>query len=620
MTLPVLKVEMAFGYDPYDTAPAWTDITSYVLKSPGVKVDRKLGQAGTITMTLKNRDRRFDPTHTTGPYYGQLVRGVQVRVTCTHSATTYTLGEGWVKGWPQQLGTPSEKNSTVQLDCVDAFGWMARTRLPDDLVYTVANSIGTLTGFLRETDDYAWLDSTSGGNDATLIIGTRKSGSSLAPGTTSPSIGFNGTTIYGVDQWVPTGAWSLAFWMTCQTNKDQRSDVIASFSPSSYLSSSSSGIPGAGTNTKYIAVDTDGRLEVFQSVFSGFTLDSQFTTDVVVGDGQPHHIVITGDAGALDVPNVYVDGNPRLLTDNSDPGASYWIPKLVTIGSWTFNGSIQDVAWYDSQLSAASVAQLYNYSRGYVEESIEDRVTRYLDDGNWPSAWRDISTTMRATCGKLVYNSRTLVDALQELDRTEQGRTFATKDRKIKTLSRYFTIDSTRSATSQATFADDGTNVPYQSLAFKWDDGDGVVLNDVTVTAALVGRGRAKDQASIDAIGPAAKVIDTVLTTQTEAAGMAACTVALNGEPVLRSDPILVMPERRPACWPTVLALELADRVTFESTPMGVGSQISEQLLLSQITWQAGDEWSLVVAGDPITTGWFIVGSSLVDGPDIVGY
>lgn len=147
-----------------------------------------------------------------------------------------------------------------------------------------------------------------------------------------------------------------------------------------------------------------------------------------------------------------------------------------------------------------------------------------------------------------------------------------------------------------------------------------MVLNDVTVTAALVGRGRAKDQASIDAIGPAAKVIDTVLTTQTEAAGMAACTVALNGEPVLRSDPILVMPERRPACWPTVLGLELADRATFKSTPMGVGSQISEELLLSQITWQAGDQWSLVVAGDPITTGWFIVGSSLVDGPDIVGY
>lgn len=626
MTLPVLKVEMAFGYDPYNTAPAWTDITRYVLKSPGVKVDRKLGQAGTITMTLKNRDRRFDPTHSTGPYYGQLVRGVQVRVTCTHSASTYTLGEGWVKGWPQQLGTPSEKNSTVQLDCVDAFGWMARTRLPDDLVYTVANSLGTLTGFLRETDDYAWLDATSGGNDATLIIGTRKSGTTLAPGSASPSIGFNGTTIYGVDQWVPTGAWSLAFWMTCQTNKDQRSDVIASFGPGSYLGSSSSGIPGAGTNQVRITVDTDGRLELYRSTFSGSVTEARYTTDVVVGDGQPHHIVVTGVAIYFDGSGVhtdvavYVDGNLRVLTDASDAGYSYWVPNLTTVGSWTFNGSLQDIAWYDSQLSAASVAALFNYSRGYVTEAIGDRVTRYLDDGDWPAAWRSISTTMRATCGRLVYNSRTLVDALQELDRTEQGRTFATKDRKIKVLGRYFTIDATRSITSQATFSDDGADVPYQSLSFRWDDGDGVVLNDVTVIAALVGRGRAKDQASIDAIGPAAKVIDTVLTSQTEAAGMAACTVALNGEPVLRSDPILVLPERRPACWPTVLALELADRVTFESTPMRVGSQISEQLLLGQITWQAGDEWSLVVAGDPITTGWFTVGSSLVDGPDIVGY
>lgn len=626
MTVPVLKVEMAFGYDPYDTAPVWTNVTSYVRRAPGVKVDRKLGQAGTISMTLSNRDRRFDPTHTAGPYYGYLKRGVQVRVTCTHSATTWTLGEGWVKGWPQQLGTPSTKDSAVQIEAVDALGWMARTRLPDDLVYTVANSLGTLTGFLRETDDLAWLDSTTGDNDATLIIGTRKSGPTLAPGCASPSIGFNGTTIYGVDEWVPSGDWSLAFWMTCQTNKDARSDVIASFGRGSYLGSSSSGIPGAGTNQVRITVNTDGRLELYRSTNTGFTTEAQYVTDVVVGDGQPHHIVVTGVAEYSDGSGVhsdvvvYVDGNPRLLTDTSDPGYSYWLPKLVTIGSWTFNGSLQDIAWYDSQLTAANVTALYNYSRGYVEEAIATRATRYLDDGNWPSAWRDISTTMRATCGRLVYNSRTLVDALQELDRTEQGRTFASKDRKIKLLGRYFSIENSRSATSQATFSDDGSDVPYHTLSFKWDDGDGVVLNDVTVTAAGVGRGRAKDQTSIDAIGPAAKVIDTVLTSQQEAAGMAACTVALNGVPVVRTDPILVLPERRPACWPTVLALELADRVTFQATPMGVGSQTSKEMLLSQITWQAGDEWSLVVAGEPITTGWFTVGSSLVDGPDIVGY
>jgi hypothetical protein len=72
---------------------------------------------------------------------------------------------------------------------------------------------------------------------------------------------------------------------------------------------------------------------------------------------------------------------------------------------------------------------------------------------------------------------------------------------------------------------------------------------------------------------PPPKDIDTVLTTAMSAASMAAGIVAAYKTPRLRLDPIVVKPEADPANWPTVLGLELGDRVTFQVTPMATGSR-----------------------------------------------
>ena len=81
-------IEIGFGYT-WQTASAsidWVDVTGYVLEGDGMTMSsgassaRGKVDAGQLSFSLLNSDRRFDPTHAAGPYYGELLPGVPVRI------------------------------------------------------------------------------------------------------------------------------------------------------------------------------------------------------------------------------------------------------------------------------------------------------------------------------------------------------------------------------------------------------------------------------------------------------------------------------------------------------------------------------------------------------------
>lgn len=66
-----LKVEVGFDSLPTDEPQVWTDVTAYVRDvstTRGRNQELENYQAGRCSITLSNADRRFDPTHLTGPY------------------------------------------------------------------------------------------------------------------------------------------------------------------------------------------------------------------------------------------------------------------------------------------------------------------------------------------------------------------------------------------------------------------------------------------------------------------------------------------------------------------------------------------------------------------------
>jgi hypothetical protein len=112
-------------------AGVWVDITSYVLQRDGsqnISITRGQRDEGghpeqsTCSFQLNNRDGRFSPRNPTSPYYGQLGRNQQMRVSVARGDYKDTRFWGEISSWPQHWDTTG---NDVWIE-VDAAGIMRR--------------------------------------------------------------------------------------------------------------------------------------------------------------------------------------------------------------------------------------------------------------------------------------------------------------------------------------------------------------------------------------------------------------------------------------------------------------------------------------------------------------
>ena len=146
---PTPIYEVAFGYTWQSTAPVWTDVTPYVDDTTDTTVTRGRSseldtfQTGTARFTLKNDGRRFDPSHAAGPYFGQLLPNVPVRIRLTFLGTTYDIFRGFIDGWPQAY-TIGNRIARVDISCSDAFKLFAKLDLVSGFFTFDSSTLGVL--------------------------------------------------------------------------------------------------------------------------------------------------------------------------------------------------------------------------------------------------------------------------------------------------------------------------------------------------------------------------------------------------------------------------------------------------------------------------------------------
>ena len=195
---------------------------------------------------------------------------------------------------------------------------------------------------------------------------------------------------------------------------------------------------------------------------------------------------------------------------------------------------------------------------------------------------------------------------------------FVQKDGNVTIHSRFWSTSDARGNTVQATFADDGTGIRFQSFA-GFDPGDRDVVNDASVASVSTPQ-RSQDATSISGLGQRSTSVTTVATA-TGAKAIADGIVYLRKTARSRALPIEVSLTDS-STFATLLGLEIGDRYRVKLTPLAVGGQISQDLHIESIDWDIDQaEWRLSIGGTPVpAAAWATVNTTTVDNTDVIGY
>jgi hypothetical protein len=280
--------------------------------------------------------------------------------------------------------------------------------------------------------------------------------------------------------------------------------------------------------------------------------------------------------------------------------------------------SVQEWSVYDRVLTAAEALQLYNYGAGKILQKTDQRLNTVLADTSFPSSFVSLpaSTTATVTDLKADLDVPAQIAAVAS---SENGEVFVSASGVLTFVDRYGWATRTRSNTSQVSFTDTGTGVYYDYQSIAVDLNADRIRNDSIVSFAGNGQRQVVDDSSVAEFGAASESVSTLLSTGEQAETLADYRVLIYSQPKIEVEPFLVKGQRNPSYdWPRLLNLELLDRFTFVRTP-SVGSAIQKDMLLQSVEHRiTPGTWETIINGSARYTGWFIIGSSLLGGEDVL--
>lgn len=213
------------------------------------------------------------------------------------------------------------------------------------------------------------------------------------------------------------------------------------------------------------------------------------------------------------------------------------------------------------------------------------RVHRVLDAAGHAGE-RDIDdgeTTLIAT--DLADN---VLQELESIAESEGGAVYVTADGTVKFAGRYALIEESRSYTSQATFADDGSGLPYATAEVAYDSD--LITNWAAYTAEGGTTQSVYDSTSRALYGDRRDTKTGLLAdSDAQVLALAQWAVQQYKDPELRVTSIAVKPRRDPASlWPQVLGRLIRDQITVVRNPPG-GFEITQACHIAGIAHDVPD-------------------------------
>lgn len=580
-------VEIAFASAPNVANPVWTDVTPYVRSiqtKRGRNDELDQYQAGTCSVVLDNRDRRFDPLHSGSPYAPNVVPRKQLRVRATYGATTYPVFRGFIEGWPQEY--EADADATVSITAVDPLAWLAKQsmRTPWELELKADSPMARYR--LGESSGTIASDSSGNSRHGTYEGGaTFNSRTGLVTSDPDNAIGFDGVDdAVSLPGGFSTVALTIEAWI--QVGKvTGYHQYIYDQGTGSYVS------PYYDLLMLRFPAASDPAAGKLQFAYAGITATSSITVD----DGLVHHVVArrtsAGDATIwIDGVNRTASGNPNTATISANDAAIGRSTYLKPDRGW-FAGTIDEVLLYEYALSDARIAAHHAAgSKPWAGELSSTRISKVLDLAPYNMA-RSISTG-KSSLAKF-NGASSVLEHVQQVAASEAGRFFIAADGTAVFTDRHSIFTSARYRTSQATFGDRAGELPYQTVEIDYTSAD--IKNEVTVNPQEFSQFTVSDQASIDAYLQSSHTTETLEDNAARALDYAHYLLGRYKAPQVRIRSIRIKPGSDEAgIYPKILGCELGDRITVVRRPQSVGDPISQECHIESITHSIspGGNWT----------------------------
>lgn len=533
MTFVIPTVEIAFATAP-GAPPTYTDVTAYV-RSLSIRRGRQdllsRFEAGTSTVTLDNRDRRFEPG-----YAGEMANAVS-------NPSVETATTGWVgNGTSIARSTEQAKFGTYSLKC-------------------------TATAEGRDGVEY---DYAPGGN--LPITPMTASVWMYAPADLVGKVGAMCISWRG-----PDGSFLDTEAIVTLVEGWQRI-VFANQ------------IPDTATRAHLVMFPIVYDIHIGQY----FYLDGlQLERATAVSDYCDGSLDNCRWSGAAHASSSY-RGGPyypnilpmrRLRVSAPYDATTYYLFAGFTEG-WppTYPGNTDGTVTV-SAVDGFKALALRKLSASYGAELSGTRFANVLDSAGWPAADRALAagqSTMIASS----LDKKAALEHLQEVEYSENGRFFISGDGKVTFHDRSTPLAAPYTE-SQGGFGDLEGALPVKDLVLAYDDSR--LANEVICT-----REGGVAQTATDATSQTAYLTRTLersgllLSTDNEALSAAQYLLAAYKEPSLRAESITLAPLKTDALWPHVLGRELGDRISLRFTPPGGGEASSHDYLIQGIEHDIG--------------------------------
>jgi hypothetical protein len=611
LAIPYLVVEIAFDDGPYVASPTWTDVSSYV-RAASTRRGRNDDLAtftGTASLTLSNRDRRFDPFYTSGPYYGKLLPRRQIRVRAIVGANTYPVFRGYIAGWPVTY-TDAGKDSTVTIECFDALSLLSVDSTPSSMTEDQITALSPVRWYK--------LNESVG---ATTTVTDTAAQLPIVPVSTNPGFTKDGASVGA------QGDLALDLWYYNAYTAPPYRPVPDDYTSSSFTLvgwmkalSGTSGTQGrvdytyGGLQVILYISQTGVQARVRNLTSNTATLNAITTT---TGDTTSdfRHIGVSysggGGVGGSGVNAYVVDG---VVT--SGPARTNEI-AVTNSGEnlEVFQTALSNLAIFTPALTTAQIQDLYYRGLNIINETTSARFQRLIGYTSFPTALTSYPGSPSGSVG-MINPDNEISSELKLCSDSEGGELYVDRAGVLTMTARNSQNTATRSVNTQAVFKDTGTDLKYgTSLTIQYDLDS--VKNDFTYQFSN-GTTTVRNATSISSYGTNTATVSTQLTSPTDANTLANLKLSYFDDPVPAVSPLLVSVTRAAADWQDLLDLELLDQITVTRTP-STGNAVEVRMLVNAVQHDiTPGDWNMTVTGSARYSNWFTVDTDFIDGDRLI--